>query len=93
MCFANKDSRIRISGGIFGVLPGALPQTPRFFAFRPLAQIKKKAVAMTARAIRPHRGARVASQQSPIPHDASFSIPTMVVSGKAKYLILRETLS
>lgn len=84
---------MRVCRAFFGVLLGALPQTPRFFAFGPLAQFKKQAVAMTARAIRPHRGARVASQQSPIPHDASFSIPAIVVSGKAKYLILRERLS
>ena len=84
---------MRVYGRFFDVLLGALPQTPRFFAFRPLAHYKKKAVTWTARAIRPHRGARVASQQSPIPRDASFSIPAIVVLGKAKYLILQEAFS
>jgi hypothetical protein len=92
MGFAILDVANREYGMTNAVLFGALPQTPRFFAFWPLAQVKKEAVTWTARAIRPHRGARVASQQSPIPRDVSFSIPAVVVSGKAKFFF-RESFS
>jgi hypothetical protein len=84
--FAILDVANRVSDVDDAVSFGALPQTPRFFAFRPLAHLKKEAVTWTARAIRPHRGARVASQQRPIPRDALFSIPADVIAGKAKSL-------
>ena len=76
-------------GGLFRHASGALPQTPRFFALKPTADMKQATpyIRDVARALWHPLGARVAPQQSPVPQEGNSTVHRMCWDCNGKDLI------